>query len=253
MRAKLTETPTGGVDTSAPQDISGQDATGFDVYRRLRTDIVDCRFKPDQRLRFETLRDTYGASVGTLREALSHLVSDGLVRTEAGRGFRVAPVSVADLMDITEWRVEFEVRAATLSIENGNDAWEAEIVTAFHLLSLAPFPAIDASHEVWAEYGRRHKRFHDAIAAACGSPWLLHFRSVLFDQARRYQAMSIKHLDARALRKEDDHRAIMKAALDRNAERAAQLVEQHVRRTTQAVLKDLASTPAQARARAKTD
>ena len=34
------------------------------------------------------LRRRYGASVGTLREALSHLVSEGLARTATGRGWR---------------------------------------------------------------------------------------------------------------------------------------------------------------------
>ena len=78
--------------TTAPQDVLAEDAATFDVLRRMREDILCCVLKPDQRLRFGELRQRYDTSVGTLREALSHLVSEGLARTEAGRGFSVAPI-----------------------------------------------------------------------------------------------------------------------------------------------------------------
>jgi DNA-binding GntR family transcriptional regulator len=226
--------------TTAPQDIAGQDTASFEVYRQLRSDIVNCVLKPDERLRFDVLRSRYTAGIGTLREALSHLVSDGLVRTEAGRGFRVAPVSVQDLMDITEWRVEFEVRAITQSIQRGDDAWEAEVVTSFHLFSLVEVPARDAAVEVLTAWGVRHRRFHDSLVSACGSPWLLHFRSVLFEQARRYQVLSMMSGEPRLPRKDEEHRNLMKAALERNTERAALLSEQHIRKTTDYALREMA-------------
>lgn len=233
------------ITTTAPQDIARQDAASFEVYRQLRDDIVSCRLKPDERLRFETLRNVYGAGIGTLREALSHLVSDGLVRTEAGRGFRVAPVSVADLTDITDWRVEFEVRAITQSILKGDEAWESEIVISYHLLAKTELPAYDAPPEEWLNYGARHKRFHTALVAACGSPWLLHFRNLLFDQARRYQALAVVRPRPKVYRNDDEHREIMQVVLDREAERAAELIEQHIRRTSDAVLKELTTLSAQ--------
>jgi DNA-binding GntR family transcriptional regulator len=91
--------------TTAPQDVLREDAATFDVLRQMREDILCCVLKPDQRLRFGELRQRYDTSVGTLREALSHLVSEGLARTEAGRGFTVAPVSRADFLDLSELRV----------------------------------------------------------------------------------------------------------------------------------------------------
>ena len=87
--------------TTAPQDVLREDAATFDVLRRMREDILCCALKPDQRLRFGELRQRYDTSVGTLREALSHLVSEGLARTEAGRGFTVAPISLADFLDLS--------------------------------------------------------------------------------------------------------------------------------------------------------
>jgi GntR family transcriptional regulator, carbon starvation induced regulator len=237
--AKLTKTPrrASALDFStAPQNIALQDAASFNIYRRLRADILNCRLEPGERLRFELLRKQYLVGVGTLREALSHLVSEGLVRTEAGRGFYVAPVSLTDMLDIAEWRVEFEVRAVTQSIQNGDEAWEAEIVTAHHLLSKTEVPSVDASAEVRDLWKTRHHRFHESLGAACGSPWLLHFRSILFDQALRYQRLVALH-GAQKLHKKDDHREIMEAVLARDVKRASHAVEQHIRRTVDVVLR----------------
>jgi DNA-binding GntR family transcriptional regulator len=231
--------PPASVPTTAPQDVSRHDSAGFEVYRQLRSDIVGCVLKPDEKLRFDALRSRYTAGIGTLREALSHLVSDGLVQTEAGRGFRVAPVSVQDLLDITEWRVEFEVRAISQAIQRGDDAWEAEIVTSFHLFGLVEMPEPDAPTEQQKAWDARHRRFHDALVAACGSPWLLHFRSALFDHARRYQVLSLSSREARLTRKHEEHRQLMKAVLERNTERAVQLAEQHIRRTTDMALREM--------------
>jgi GntR family transcriptional regulator, carbon starvation induced regulator len=222
--------------STAPQDIALQDAASFNIYRMLRSDIVNCRLEPGERLRFEALRKRYDAGVGTLREALSHLVSEGLVRTEAGRGFQVAPVSLTDMLDVAEWRVEFEVRAVTQSIRNGDEQWEAEIVTAYHLLSKTEAPALDASTETRDLWVMRHRRFHNALGAACGSPWLLHFRNVLFEQAHRYQRLVALHGPVKRL-KDDDHRELMEAALARDVERSARVVEQHIRRTVDIALK----------------
>ena len=117
--------------TSAPR---GDVESSFDVLRQIRDDIVSGVFEPNERLKFEDLRDRYRASIGTLREALLHLLSEGFVRSESNRGFTVAPVSAADLMDITELRVQFEIQALEDSIRHGDDQWEAEIVTSLHLL-----------------------------------------------------------------------------------------------------------------------
>jgi GntR family transcriptional regulator, carbon starvation induced regulator len=234
-----TPTPTQalvGAASTAPQNIALQDAASFHIYRLLLADIVNCHLAPGARLRFEILRDQYKVGVGTLREALSHLVSEGLVRTEAGRGFSVAPVSLTDMLDVAEWRVEFEVRAVTQSIRTGDDAWEAEIVTAHHLLAKTEVPTLDATAEVRDLWKSRHRRFHDAIGAACGSPWLLHFRSILFEQAQRYQRLVALH-GPRLPRKADDHREIMEAALARDEPRAVRAVEQHIRRTVGVALK----------------
>jgi len=201
----------------------------IDLRAQLRKDIVSCELAPGQRLKFEELRARYDAGIGSLREALMQLEADGLVVAESNRGFCVAPVTIADLEDITELRVDIEKKVLTQSMRFGNDAWEAEIVAALHMLAkLQPDVANSHSHnrDLWEQ---RHRRFHDALASACRSPWLLRFREVLFVQSQRYRALSM--MQSQKPGRVDDHRAMMELVLARDVPRATAAMEDHIRRT----------------------
>ena len=63
------------------------------------------------------------------------LASDGLVILEDHKGFRVAPVSREELVDITSTRVELEGLAVALAIDKGDDFWEAGVLARFHEMS----------------------------------------------------------------------------------------------------------------------
>ena len=106
-----------------------------DIAYRMREEIISCRLPPGEPLKFEMLRGTFGASFSTLREALMDLAADGLVVGEGQRGFRVAPVSAEDLMDITNARVLIEVDAFRKSIAFGGDEWEIASMSTLHRLS----------------------------------------------------------------------------------------------------------------------
>ena len=86
-------------------------ASGFEAatlaettFVRLRADILGARFQPNEKMLVERLRTEYGVGATPLREALSKLSSLDLVVAEGQRGFRVAPVSIENLLDITKTR-----------------------------------------------------------------------------------------------------------------------------------------------------
>ncbi len=70
------------------------------VYERLRRDILSAQLLPGQKLHIAHLSKGFGVSLAATREALSRLVADGLVQVADQRGFRVSPVSTADLQDL---------------------------------------------------------------------------------------------------------------------------------------------------------
>lgn len=202
------------------------------AYRALRKDIIEGNLGPGEKLRVEHLKDNYGVGAGTLREALSLLISDALVVSQGQRGFRVAPVSLEDFEDITRTRVMLECEALRQSIRMGDDAWEADLVAAFHRLAKAEEKRIgSAVREEWEE---RNRIFHEVLIAACPSRWLKHFLAILYHQAERYRRLSL-YLRPIPRDIHTEHEALLQAAIGRDADRAAEILAEHIQLTFRSV------------------
>jgi len=211
------------------------------VFRQLRADIVACRLAPNERLRVEALRDRYGVGGSPVREALMRLEAEGLVTLEQNKGFRVAPVSKEHLIDLMKTRIEIECIALRWSIDKSGVAWEVDLVAAFHRLAHLKKLERSTGADVSSSWVKEHRNFHAALVAGCGSPRLMAIRDNLFAQAERYFALSIvSKVSARNDKRE--HEQIMRAALERNAPRATQLLTDHIDRTTERVAKFLSGT-----------
>ena len=197
------------------------------AYRRLKTNIIRGHLAPGSKLRIEQLRKEYGVASSTLREALSLLVADSLVTAQGQQGFRVVPMSLEDFREICTLRKMMETLALRESIANGDEDWEAGVVGAFHKLNLLDFKRLDRSEALVDAYNERNHAFHEALVAACRSPWVRRFSSVLYDNARRYRHLSVAKGGIRP-DVQAEHRAIMEAALARNVELACRLSEKHI-------------------------
>lgn len=212
--------------------ISSNSSTGQEMLvSRLRSDIVSSVFEPETRLKFADMTKRYDVGIGTLREALSQLVSEGFVTLEAGKGFKVAAVSADELVEITEHFINFEKRAVRSAIEHGDEDWEANIVAAHHRLNLIESLSWVERMERHLDWVQRHREFHESIVAACTGLWLYKLRSMMFDQLDRYRFVTKREREGVGS-KSQEHREIMDAALARDADRTALLIEQHIRDTS---------------------
>ena len=200
-----------------------------DAYFALRQDIVEGKHQPGSRLRVEHLKDDYQVGAGTLREALSRLVSDALVVAEGQRGFTVASMSLEDLADITNTRVLLETEALCRSLRLGDNVWEGDLVAAFHRLSKIETEMRRTGPTV-REWEALNANFHAALIAACDSQWIKYMLGILYRQSERYRRYLIA---SRGLRRDvhAEHSEIFEAAIRRNEKRAADALERHVRLT----------------------
>lgn len=199
------------------------------AYHRLRRDIIDGRHLAGEKLRVEHLKSTYQVSTGTLREALALLVSDALVVAQGQRGFRVAPMSLADLEDLTRMRVLLECEAVRESIALGRDDWEAGVVGAFHKLSLTEERLRVDAAGTFDEWEVRNRQFHEALVAACPSRWMLHMRTLLYQQSERYRRLSATE-GPQPDSVHGEHRKIFDAVMARDAELATIVLTDHIHR-----------------------
>ena len=119
-----------------------------------------------------------------------------------------------------------------------------EIVSSHFLLSKLAPPKMNDPVSVKREWGKRHKRFHDSLVATCTSPWSLHFRSELFDQARRYHWLTMIHARSR---RRNEHLDLRDAVLARDVDLACGLIEKHIRTTVEQAASKQGMTVAQFR------
>ena len=195
------------------------------AYDRIRADIIFGRLAPGTRLRLDRLANGYGASVSTLREILSRLSSEGLVLAEGQRGFRVAPVSPAGFQDVAAMRLLLETYALPLSFAAGDLEWESRVVAAHYKLAVMERRMVAGDHaetELWKRYDRE---FHQSLIDACGSQTLLDLYGGVFDQYLRYQMVAVVFRGRIAA---EEHKSLLDCALERNSQRACEMLVRHV-------------------------
>lgn len=213
------------------------------AYRRLREEILHGDLMPGERLRAADLQDRFQLGLTPIREALMRLASENLVEAETHRGARVTAASPTEFADLMATRRLIERACLADAIARGDAAWEAEIVAAMHLLSRTPLPADPRDREGAAAWEERHRRFHVALVAACGSEWRLRFWTMLADHSERYRKLRLLHhreADAEVRDVAAEHRAIMDAVLDRDVPRATALMDAHLTATETSVARLLA-------------
>jgi len=229
--------PQARLQADVPKTLTGQ------TVQRLRRDIIANRLQPSERLTFEKLSRLYGVGSSPLREALLQVMMEGLVQSEEHKGFIVSPINTDEMFDISSLRANFEAQALRLSIKNGGAEWETRVLTTSYWLkkALAQLHACDENQRRAAEdeWELRHRDLHHALCSASGSYWLSHFISILYDHLERYRRYFWNYSD-RATGADDEHEQIVSAALDRDADRAEQLLLAHFQ--TQAELSLMAQT-----------
>ncbi len=219
------------MSTTADPEADGAPATqATAAYRRLRADILDGTLAPGLKLKVQHLAARYATGPAPLREALAQLAAEGLARRIEQRGFRVAEADPAGFAALIRSRCLAEPLALREAIRLGDTAWEDAVMAAERRLARLPRsldPARFLANPAWEE---AHRAFHHALIAACDATPLVAFCGRLREEADRYRALA----NAAAYPRRDvamEHAAIAEAALDRDPDRAAALLADHLAAT----------------------
>lgn len=212
-------------DRAVKQMLSGQ------VYDELRGAILRGDFAPGQALRPQELAGRHGVSLAVTREALVRLVGDGLADRLTNRGFAVPAPSPRRWRDIAEARRTVEPAALRLAVARGDLEWEARVRAAHHRLARTPPHPPGGGAAVTEEWSRAHRDFHRALLEGCGNSALLETFDRLWlagELGRHWSAYRDPGRDHVG-----EHRELEEAALARDADRAASLLDRHLARTAE--------------------
>lgn len=202
------------------------------VYAQLRADILNGRMRPGEKIRAEAVRRRFNTASSPVREALNRLLSEGFVALEQQKGFRVAPVSAEELKELVKTRCWIDGLAIRESIERFDLAWEENLILALHHLSRTHRG--ESGQAETSEWESRHKDFHMALIDGCGSRWITRISGQLFDAAERYRLLALEQVLER--NELQEHRDLVDACINRDADRAIVLLAHHYNQTFEAIV-----------------
>ncbi|BDP40787.1 GntR family transcriptional regulator [Deinococcus aetherius] len=204
------------------------------VYGHLRRAVLDGEIAPGERLGEVELGERLGVSRTPIREALARLTQDGLLVAEANKGVRVRTVSAREARDTYVVREELDGLAAALAAQAHTPADAVSLRAALEALNAA-------RGADYREQTRLDLAFHQAVTLAAHNAALadlargLSVRVTLIKhQTRTYNA----HPETG-----EQHAAILKAILARDAPAAREAARHHVRTFAALVLHQLGDHP----------
>ena len=204
------------------------------VYDQLRADMISCALAPGTELREAELASRFDMSKSPVRDALMRLEREGLVITLPRQGYRVAPVSLGDVLDMFHLRAALERACVERIVRNASDE---------QLKTLDAFRQFDAT--AWkGGFIAFNRAFHRRVAELGGNARMRDQLNDLIDLLERAVQVSVASInkgDPQTLVLE--HVEIINALQARALKRAQRLAEQHItaagKRVSKAISKSL--------------
>lgn len=208
----------------------------------VRNDIVSGKLAPGSRVNLNDLSKHYRVGINPLREALSRLSTTKFVTAEDQRGFRVSEISLKELVDTQQIRIELECLALRAAIANGGVVWESEIIAAHHRLSRIQSTPKGGRLALDKDWETAHCDFHHALLSASSSEWLKIFIATLFEYSTRYRNAVVLSTGRIKRNVAGEHQGLMEAVLDKDADMACALLTEHFNVTTRFILVSMDET-----------
>ena len=192
------------------------------VYQSLRRAIIEQALKPATRLPEDTIGDQFGVSRTVVRQALNRLQAEGLVETRPNHGAYVAKPSLAEARDVFEARRCLEREVVRKLIErisvSGLDALDNHIA---HEDRVRSGPRRDSPRSI-----RLAGEFHVILAELTGNQVLTRYVSEVVSRCSLILAIyGQRHSSDCAV---DEHRRIVQAIRDGEAETAMHIMDTHL-------------------------
>jgi DNA-binding GntR family transcriptional regulator len=195
------------------------------VLEAIKHAILAGELKPGQALVETDLAEVLGVSKTPVREALKTLAGAGLVSMSPYKGAVVRVVDDVQARHVYDARLLIEPEALARAVTRGH---------GWHPAHAALARADRAADQ--AERSLANRDFHRELYAGCGNPLLITMLDDLRDQTALVSAAAWRHEPDRLLQgatpswehEAAEHRAVLRAAQDGDAERAAGLLRNHI-------------------------
>ena len=191
----------------------------------VRTRVISGQLPAGTRIDQDALAAEFSVSRMPVREALRQLGAEGFVTIVPHRGAIVTALSPAEVEEI------YEIRAA---LEGVAARHASQALTADGLDRLRKVLAAMRNEKQIDTWVALNAEFHNAINQASMRPRLLELIQRFREQSQPYIRLYVQRLHKSAQARKE-HRAILQALADRDADRAEAAVRAHLVGTGRAV------------------
>lgn len=200
-----------------------------DAYDSLVELILSGELEPGAPLSERALVGRFGISRTPIRQVLWQLERDELVVLHPNRGAFVKKLGAEEVVELFQIRIALEPLASALAAERRPSAELTHLLDAFQKTEDA-----DSAKTMI----HRGESLHDAVIRWSGNQMLIKLYEPL-----RMQTRLMRNLLYESYASEKtslmEHRHILEALLDRNAQLARDLMEKHLRRSQSAIMHNL--------------
>lgn len=194
------------------------------VFQKIRSDILEGKYKEHDELRENTIGKELGVSRTPVREALRQLELEGLVTIIPNKGAYVTGITPKDVKDIYMVRSMLEGLCARWATEN---ITEEQLEELEEIILLSEFHTKKEGGSNTDQVAALDGKFHTVLYEASNSRILSHILTDLHKYvlvARKFSVVS----EDRARKSIREHKQILRAIRDKDADLAEQLANEHI-------------------------
>ena len=201
------------------------------VYEELKLQILTGSIVPGTRMMEVELAEEMGVSRTPIREAIRKLEKEGLVTIEPRRGAYASRISTEDMVEILEVRQDLEGLAAFFAASRMSDD------------NLEKLRTVSNQYNKAVEEGnmndmiRYDTMFHRLIVDSCSNKILVHMVEQLQEMVLRFRYIYYDNFK-RAEHMPEEHRAILEAIAEHDADKAREAADVHIYRLKQLVIEE---------------
>ena len=207
------------VAAPAPAVLPSRGGAAYDLLRR---EVIRCRLRPGAEVTEQGLAQAYGFGKTPIREALSRLAQEGLVRAVPRRGYLISSITLKDVQDLFAVRCLLEAEAACLAAGRV----DGEELRRLDGLCRAGYDPSDADSA--AAFLAINREFHVTIARASRNERLVGMIAQLVDEMERLFHLGLVLRD-RSEEMAHEHKALVDALLAGDSAAAGRIAEAQIR------------------------
>lgn len=199
-------------------DISRTASAATIVFEALRKAIIEGELKDGEPLRQDEIARMFNTSRIPVREAISRLEEQGLVKSQRYKGAVVAGLSLEEATEVFDFRALVECEVIRRAVPKMSKDLLAEARAYCEDFAASPNPM---------DWGDLNRKFHGALYSACALPYHISVVDNAMDRIDRYLRAQLVMSDGME-RANIEHLSILEACEMGDADRAAALTLDHI-------------------------